>query len=343
MEDGEPARPNSPRRVIWSVTPEQSSSPYISDIVEALEESGWTVDPLSLHDLASTRGQIVHVQWPEHVSRGGGALKVAAKHARALALLGTIRARGHRVVLTAHNIAPHGESDQFDAWFRAQLFQIADALIVLVPSHEEKLRKLGHLRNGMRVVHIDHPTPPLETPVTSDLERSSLLILGLIHPYHRILEFVDALTTAGNTRPVEIVGRIGDDALADQMARRSAAREWLRISPGYISNEDLKPILERTAAVVSLQRTPFNSGGPYFAFPRCLPVILSEGSQATHLSEIVGPEWVFAMPRDEGQLDIELLERWIRSPRDTPAIDDLMAGVIATKHTDLYQLLLTDQ
>lgn len=335
--------PGSTQRCItWSVTPDQSTSPYISDIVGGLEALGWSVDSLSLRDLSRTTGRIVHIQWPEHVSRGPSPAKTAAKHVRALALLAAIKVRKHRLVVTAHNIAPHGDSDPFDEWFRSQILQLAEVMVVLVPEHERELRRLGHIHPGLEVVTSRQPVVPETTieraqPLT---ERESLLILGQIHPYHRILEFVDALAALGSVRPVDVVGSVGDQTLVDLLYKRAEQHDWLTVSPGYISDEDLLPLLARTAAVVSLQRTPFNSGGPFFALARQLPIILTEGAQADLLANEVGSDWVFGVPTNEKLLDLGALDAWLSAERSRPTLDRYTVDAVAGEHAAIYELLL---
>lgn len=333
------------RRVIWSVTPDQTRSPYISDIERGLREAGWTVDKLSLRDLASTTGQIVHIQWPEHVSRSTTPAKTVAKHVRAVGLLAAIKLRRHHVVVTAHNVAPHGESDPFDEWFRAQILRLAEIMIVLVPDHERELRRLGQIHPELRVVTSRQPIVP-EAPAEDESaasDRESLLILGRIHPYHRILEFVDALIALGSTRPVEIVGSVGDGALVEALHQRATQHDWLTVSPGYISDEDIVPLIARTSAVVSLQRTPFNSGAPFFALARERPVILTTGAQAKLLAEEVGSDWVFEVPEDEQSLDIDALDAWLNAPRPTPTLDRYTLDAVACEHGELYELLLRER
>ncbi len=339
-----PARPR--RRVIWSVTPDQSPSPYIADIVRGLRQDGWTIESLSLRDLATTTGEIVHIQWPEHVSRGPSPAKTAAKHVRALGLLAAIKLGKHRVVVTAHNISPHGDYDAFDAWFRDQILGLAEVMVVLVPAHEQELRLLGQVHPTLRVVTSRQPVVPEPRNVAesehASTQSTSLLVLGQIHPYHRIQEFIEALVFLGNTRPVEVVGSVGDEELVADLERQAKTIEWLTVSPGYISDEELGPLIARTIAVVSLQRTAFNSGGPFFAFARELPVILSVGAQAKLLAEEVGNTWVFEVPADERTLDLDALNTWLESDRPSPVLDRYTVSAVAAEHTAIYELLLGD-
>lgn len=327
--------------VLWSVTPEQTSSPYIRDLARALSSFGWSVESMTLRRLCTSTGQLVHIQWPEHVSRGPTALETAAKHARSVLLLAAIRLRGHRVVLTAHNRAPHGASDAADSVFRRAIQRLAAAMIVLVPGHEATLRQDGAIGPGTRVVTIEHPTHPPIEPLTlaPQDERQLLVMLGQIHPYHKVLEFVRALDAGGNARPVLIAGGVGDADLLTELESFAAPRPWLTVRPGFIDDADLVPILASAAAMVSLQHNTFNSGAPFYALPRGLPIVLNAGAQADDLRESVGDEWVFSVPSSVEQIDVGALEDWLARPRTTPNLDRFDVVEIARKHIGLYELL----
>lgn len=328
-------------RVFWSVTPEQTKSPYIGLIASHIRSAGWTVDQLSLRELWRSSGELVHIQWPEHVSRGAGAMTTVAKHFRALPLLAALRVRKHQVILTAHNRAPHGESDAVDAWFRSQLEALAAAVILLVPGHEDELRTSGALNATATVVTIPHPlSEPSGTP-SGGLpgERNLLVVLGQIHPYHQIEEFLDALETAGFDRDILVAGGVGDHELSDRLVERAAKNPRLTVRVGFADEAVLAPYLAQALAVVSLQRNTFNSGGPFFALPQHLPIIMSAGAQADNLAETVGSEWVFPVPVHVNDLDVEALDGWLTSPRTEPALDSFSLEGITTAHIRLYELL----
>jgi len=326
-------------RVFWSVTPEQTKSPYIRDIADEISARGWRVEPFSLRDLLATSGEVVHVQWPEHVSRGSSTMSTAAKHARTLPLLAALRLRNHSVVLTAHNRAPHGTSDAIDAWFRSRLEALAEAVIVLVPGHEDTLRSDGAIGPHARVVSIPHPVHWPPAPIEFVAERNLLVVLGQIHPYHQIEEFIEAFDHAVCPYDVLIAGGVGDTELTDQLQQRAAENDWLTVRPGFATDADLAPFLARAAAVVSLQRRTFNSGGPFFALPRNLPIIMTAGAQAEHLSATVGTEWVFPVPASVHDLDCAELNAWLGHNRSVPDLSSFNLDEIAALHIELYGLL----
>ncbi len=339
-----PDRPSPPSfecRVFWSVTPDQTTSPYIRDIVGAIERHGWQVEFLTLRALATSSGQVVHIQWPEHVSRGATTSATVVKNLRSAAIVVALRLRRHIVVLTAHNRVPHGAANRIDHIFRRGVQRLAAATVVLVPAHETQLRADGAIGSRPAVVTIPHPTHPPDTPL--ELEpasvRRTLVVLGQIHPYHQIQEFIETLDAAANSRPVLVVGGVGDDALLDRLETYARDREWLTVRPGFASDEELVPILTSAAAIVSLQRNTFNSGGPFYALPRRLPIIINEGAQADDLREHVGPDWVYAVPAKIDALDVTDLEDWLDRTRSSPDLSRYEVEVIAQKHIELYELL----
>ena len=109
--------------------------------------------------------------------------------------------------------------------------------------------------------------------------------------------------------------------------------------PGISSDEELAPILADAAAVVSLQRNTFNSGGPFYALPRNLPIIINQGGQADDLHEHVGADWVYAVPTTVRSLDVPDLEEWLGRTRSSPDLSRYEVDVIAQEHIELYELL----
>lgn len=327
--------------MIWSVTPDQTNSPYVRDLVGAIESAGWAVETLTLRALIRQSRALVHIQWPEHVSRGPRPLITLLKHVRAAMIIAALRARKHRVILTAHNRSPHGESDAFDAWFRRAAQRLSVATILLVPEHEALLRNDDALHRRSLVVTIPHPMHPPAEPIDllPEVDRTQLLILGQIHPYHRILELINALDANGNNRRVLVAGGVGDHALFDELEQLATTREWLTVRPGFADDAVLGPILAETAALVSLQRNVFNSGGPFYALPRGLPVVVSAGPQADDLIRSVGEDWVFPVPDDVATLDTEELNAFLDRPRSDLDLDSFDVAVIARQHTELYELL----
>jgi len=327
------------QRVLWSVTPAQTNSPYIRDVAKAISARGWTIEPFSLRGLVASRAEIVHVQWPEQVSRGPSHLSTVAKHARAIPLLAALKARNHSVVLTAHNRAPHGNSDAMDAWFRRRLEALARAVIVLVPEHESALREDGAIGPDAQVVTILHPAHWPSTPVIPAPNRDLLIVLGQIHPYHQIEAFLDAFDHTACPYDVLVAGGVGDQEYADRLAQRAARTAWLTVRPGFADDDVLAPFLARAAAIVSLQRKTFNSGGPFFALPRNLPILMTEGPQADHLTATVGDAWIYPISNSVHDLDCVKLNSWLGQDRSVPELKPFSLDGIATAHIELYELL----
>ena len=149
------------------------------------------------------------------------------KNVRSAAIVAALRLRKHIVVLTAHNRAPHGASNRIDHLFRRAVQRLATTTIILVPSHEEQLRADGAITRGSRVVTIRHPTHPPKSPLQREpgRNRRRLVVLGQIHPYHQIREFVEALDAASNTRPVIVVGGVGDHDLVNRLETLAQTRK----------------------------------------------------------------------------------------------------------------------
>lgn len=322
----------------WSVTPELTTSTYVSSVVEALRDRGVDVQRMTLRSLLRSSNELVHIQWPEHVSSGPGTLRRLAKGARSLVLLQALRRKGHRVVLTAHNLEPHLPMSRIDRMFRRGVERIARAIIVMAPGHVDELETAGLRDVHRRAVLVRHPAGrPLEATSTSD--RQALLILGLIASYHQPVEFIEALAAAGSTRRIVIAGEVGELETLDALNALAAQHSWVDVRPGFLDGAEFLEVLESTVALVALQRRPFNSGAPFFAFPQGLPVILTEGPLATDLAKQVGPGWVHSLPRDPMATDVAALDRFLSEEREAPDLSAFAPSLIAKQHVDLYEAI----
>jgi len=324
------------QRIYWSVVPEQTTSPYIVDIATSLRAHGWNVEPFTLRKLLGSENEIVHIQWPEHVSRGATAVSTIAKHIRAAPLIAALRARNHRIVVTAHNRAPHGDSDPIDEWFRSRVMSMADAVVVLVADHAEEVRTTTGAHTEFRT--IPHPIVVSPTPHEFDPTRNLLIVLGQIHPYHLIEEFLDGFRHDECPYDVLVTGAVGDEELAARLVERAQNHEWLTVVPGYMDNEALDLYVRRCAALVSLHGNNFNSGGPYFALTQQLPVIMSSGAQADDLLATLGDEWVFPITQPPHYSCAEL-NSWLDMNRSNPRLERFSLESVTTAHIELYELL----
>ncbi len=322
--------------VVWSVTPEQTDSPYVRDIVDGLRSRGVGVTPISLGELWRSTGRVVHIQWPEHVSRGPGAARTAAKHVRALGVLAALTARDHRLVLTAHNRVPHGSSDPFDAWFRRQLYARADRTVVLVDEHVRELTALGQLSRNAQTVTIPHPMH-ISDDAGGRNPGGPLVVLGQIHPYHLIEPFLDALRSAGSTREVLVIGTVGDAALVDRL--RARADDALEVRPGFVPEDELNALLRESSALVALQRNGFNTGGPFTGLPRGLPIVMSKSAQSRSLIEALGADWIFPVGERPNAENVGKLDEWLKKPRAMPDLDAFAIERVVGLHIELYELL----
>ncbi len=321
---------------MWSVTPEQTDSPYVRDIVNGLRSLGIDVSPIRLAGLWRNRSQIVHVQWPEHVSRGSTAAKTAAKHVRALGILAALTARKHTLIVTAHNRAPHGASDPFDAWFRKQLYRRAARTVLLVEEHKAELAAIGDLPSNAPTCTIAHPIHPSSDAGGRNPD-GPLVILGQIHPYHLIEPFLDALREARVDRAVIVVGSVGDQDLVDRLRRRND--DALEVRPGFVPTPELNDILRNAAGLVALQQNAFNTGGPFTGLPRGLPVVMTTSAQSRSLLEAVGDDWIFPVGERPAAENVQKLDDWLKKPRAMPDLDAFAIERVVGLHIELYELL----
>ena len=324
--------------VHWSIVPSQTSSPYVIDVVGEIERQGVRVSRMSVRALARQKAQVVHIQWPEHVSRGPGRIRTIAKSLRAAGILAVCQSRGHRIVLTAHNLEPHLTSSRFDEWFRRRVEHLADAIVVMAHGHARELEESGVADVRRRARVIRHPMAAGQDRAPNT-KRGPLVVLGLLASYHRPHDVVRALAALGSTRPVVVVGAVGEAEVLDELRALEADHAWLDLRPGFMPDDELDRLITESSAIVALQQHPFNSGAPFVAIPNGRPVVLTTSALAEDLARTIGDDWVYPLPADLESLDLTAFESFLRRERRPPDFDGYRVETVGAQHIDLYREL----
>ena len=291
--------------------PIENDNPYIALLYTALRAQGVSVQAADLRPWRLVAGgqryEALHVHWPEYIMVGAGAgltheLRVRAA---ALALHGSVRllrARGVRIVWTAHNIRPHNPDapgPQIDLY--RWLAQQADAVIVHTPHAgqlvRERLGRTGPMylaRHGNYLGAYGSPTlnrKALRDRYGFDDTDQILLAFGQIRTYKRLVELVSdfGASTPASTHLV-IAGAPKDISVARELKRVAAANDRVVLLDRYIPGPEVAELYALADLAVLNYSEVFSSGALLLALSLGLAVLAPrEGTD-----EFVGRPALFA-------------------------------------------------
>ncbi|BDC53168.1 GDP-mannose:glycolipid 4-beta-D-mannosyltransferase (plasmid) [Bryobacterales bacterium F-183] len=316
--------------------------PHVSEVVE-------------FRVRARARGpvDILHIHWPDLAVRSQGAWHTAALDAaKYLARIRACKARGARLVWTAHNLAPHDTGHpRLMRWYFRSFLRLVDGVIFLSEaSRTEAFAQYPWLRETARTVVIPHGHygPVLQRPGLSreaarrelGLEQDGFLFLffGQVRAYKNVpLLLCEFLALDSGEARLAIAGLPGPAGAAGQELRaeiEGLAAGRVHLDLRLIPDDTLEAYLAACDCVVLPYRNILNSGSVLMSLSMGRPVIAPAVGSLPELAAKVGPQWVrcYTGEFQRGLLADALQQRLPEeakpdlSPYDWPAIGEQTAA-----------------
>ena len=330
------ASPQTGGGVLFSIPARENraSNPYTAILADGMAALGWDVSSPRWVDRISRKADIVHLHWPQRVADKPS---IAALRAIAmwLAFLRWQRARGAKVVWTAHNLQAHdARSPRIEALFMRQFTRQLDGFIALSEAgRRNAVAAFPALRDKPSII-VPHPVYGDAYPPPSNARAptgETVAFLGDIKPYKGLDSLLAALEQAAtpDDRSYLIAGRCDDRAEAAAIASRIAAlsaRGWIiERDAERLSDQAMADALARTDLLVQPYRRGENSGLSLLAAERGVPMLLSPLGGFRAIGDELGTDRVCYI---QGDLDhpgiVAALDR-TRATRKAPLPEFLAA------------------
>jgi glycosyltransferase involved in cell wall biosynthesis len=285
--------------------PNPAANAYSSMLYSAVEDSGATVDDITLRKLFRQRYDIVHVHWPEWYLYERPRARMVLLSSIFLAGLCWARVRGAKLVWTAHNLAPHESTPQrYTAWFFSVFTRLVDAVISPTELGIEPLRKrfprlahvstavipLGHLR-GRFPDHGSRKKARERLGIRADARVACFF--GNVRPYKNVPGLVRHFRALADPHVVLLIGgRPLNEDVREQVELAAAGDERVRLHLCFVDDDEVQDYL-RAADIVTL---PYSESSNSFVALLALsfdrPVLAPAIGGFPELAAIVGPTWV---------------------------------------------------
>lgn len=320
--------------VVLSNTVVVQSNPWLALWLEASREAGLDVRGLTLRGVlarGADRPVGAHLQWPERALNPASTRLAARNLARLLVVCSILRARGARLLLTAHNTASH---DQGHPVLERVMWAVLPGLVTDVHafslagraeverSHAALARRRWH-----EIPHGDYGDVLGSAPSRREARQRLgvdpvaplAMTVGALRGYKGASDLLHAFTGVED-RTATLLLRGQAPAGEERELRRLAARDpRVRLDVGRVSDDDLHAALAAADLVVLPYRRVLNSGSAVLALSARRRVLIPSTATFEELARRVGPAWVttykghlspgvlaaaLAAPSPEGQPDL---------------------------------------
>ena len=279
--------------------------PYQELLAQALSRHGVDVSFLTNYrrGLPLWRGNrdvspdLLHIHWPEkYFARKGDAwdwLRV-----QRYPLDHWLTARRQPIVLTAHNLLPHNRADEAGIFRNFKLTaRRAQAVFVHSPEARRRMQEVFGLdETRIHLIPFGDHAVPMGAPAGRDEARAKLglghdekicLIFGTVSPYKGTDDVVRFWARAGLRHRLVVVGPVLSETFAAKLrdlAAHSPAID-LRMSPNWLSDDDLRLWLSAADCCIFNYREIFTSGAASLARSYGIPILIPTRLTATDLME----------------------------------------------------------
>jgi len=278
-----------PRVLLSAGRPGASGNPYVELLGEAMR-SQVDVEYFSWRAALLWPYDVLHVHWPDHLTRGAGAVRTAGKRALFALLLARLALRRTTVVRTVHNLRPHEEGSATERRLHDALDRLTRSSIHLVPHDgaggapagaDEAVVPHGHYRD------VYPPAAPLDAPT------GNVLYFGSVRPYKGVPRLCEQFRAVErDDLRLRVVGRPMDDAMAREVAAAAAGHPRIDLDLRGQSVDELARAIDEATLVVLPFDEMHNSGSVLLALSLDRPVLVPESPTSSLLRDEVGAAWV---------------------------------------------------
>jgi beta-1,4-mannosyltransferase len=297
------------RRLVFAFPARRNfkENPYNFLFSEAMEKVGWRVVDPGMLDTFFGKPDIIHVHWPQQVATAAGFAFV--RRTLAFVTMLTIqKARGAKLVWTAHNIRSHsGNRRLLEKVVMSYFVRLLDGVIYLTATAEKDARvKFPRIRN-VSSCQIPHGLygdvyPPSASPekareqfgIGSNVRVVSFI--GDVKPYKGLDQLLDCVAGSLPDYDVLIAGKIPDDtygrSIRDriEILRRSNCN--IHVFDQRLSDKELVDAIAASTIVALPYLTESTSGMAMLVAERGCDIITLQSDAFSELNAQLGGEGV---------------------------------------------------
>lgn len=281
------------------------------------------VENFSYRRCLTGRYDILHIHWPHwELAYWKNSSSVLIRLLRKLAAIDFARARGAKLVWTAHNLKAHdGLHPRLEQWFSRQFLGRLDGFLSLTEGGRsavwQKFPQLrdcpsfviphGHYRNQYQKE--DRPAARRALGIT-ETERV-ILFFGQIRPYKNVPGLVSAFRQARIPGAVlQIAGRPNAPELKAEVETAAQGDSSVRLDLTQIPDSLVQRYFSAADLVILPFSDIFNSGSAILALSLNRPVLVPRWGAMSELEAAIGPDWVRTYSGDLTGSEISAALAW---------------------------------
>ncbi len=342
--------PRELRIIAQAASATSGENPYTKLLYDGMSGLPVHIIPYTRHAIATQAPDVIHIHWPEFLVRwDAGRVAMIADVLKEFSLLRLAKARGARIVWTAHDLGAHDrpEAGRLYRWFLARFNRMVDLVISLSPSALESVQaRFPELaKTPARVILHSHyigyypaaapiaPAAPLATG-----RALTFMTFGQLRRYKNVDGLMRAFGERAAGERLIIAGEIrGTQAFREEI-HALAETPGVELIERRIE-DDAVAGLHALADVVVLPYdlgTALHSGAAILALSLNTPVVVRDTPTMRDLQAVVGSEWLGVFEGEPAAALAVAVELAAKPRAATPDLSRMDPTLLAHQTLDAY-------
>ncbi len=293
------------RVLAWPAFRNKFYQPYNYLLYSHLKDLGVDVVEFSPQKLLFGRYDLWHMHWPENRLASRNFLLAVSQMTGLFLSIYLAKARGTKIVWTAHNLKQHeGYHSRLERFYWHRFTKLLDGWIALSASGEQAAREtFRHLRplpatvtphGHYRGMYPDHVTKAVAREKLSVPPNAKVTtFLGQVRAYKNVPHLVRTFRALPDKDVFLIVaGKAKDAALEREIREAAGDDQRVSLSLDFVSNDDLQYFLRASDFLTVPYQDVFNSGSALLALSFNIPIFVPDLGSMGELKTYAGHDWV---------------------------------------------------
>ena len=292
-------------------------NPYNAQLYRKVEASGHSVYEYSHKRVLMEKFDIVHVHWPDGYIDQRNWLKAIQRALLLTLMLVISKAKGARLVWTAHNLQPHDAfHPKFSQFYLRQFLKLCNGLIFL--TEEGKNSFLEHYPSEQdipcAVIPHGHYRDSYPEPISQEkakeklgliTQKKILLFMGMIKPYKNCDALIKEFSAANLQDYILVVaGKPETPKYKEQLELLAKDQENIHLRLEFIPDDQLHIYMSAADTVILPYKSILNSGALLLALSFNKPVIAPHIGAFIELQNELGLQWVYSYTNELNASDL---------------------------------------
>lgn len=269
------------------------TNPFVDQFVDSITPAA-SVERFSWPTALRGDYDLLHVHWPEVLTRGTEPALVRARRVIRLAI--RLRLTRTPLVQTVHNLSPHDPGGRLDRFLLGLLDRATTRFVVMSQTHQRMLAP-------RQVDLIAHPHYRDAYPASDATPRyRAALFFGMLRPYKSVPALMAAFSRAQiEDSTLTVAGECRSPAYSQELHDLAQRDERITLRTESIPACEVADLICSHSLVVVPYSQLGNSGVLLLALSMGRPVLVPAGPIANELKEEVGADWIHTYPAEEGR------------------------------------------